>query len=313
MDNELEVAAVASLGGWLKKKPTAEHAVALGTPCANCSTPLQGPYCHHCGQLVESFHRSIGHLAEETVENLLHLDGRIWRTLPRLVLKPAELTRDYLEGRRAGQIPPLRLFLVVVLLFFVAGGLGERPSKADAKLPSRADVAAAKVGGTQVVVRPIQIEGAPKFLEAWFSPRMLYAQSHHREFSLALESWAHRFAILLLPATALMLGLLFIFQRRFFLYDHLIFSMHSLSFMGLLLSFNDILGALGAVGAVTALVALAMPVHLFAHMRGVYRTSIFGTLLRMALLFVMTCFVLVIGVTLLVVAGLAGMPLGSAA
>jgi hypothetical protein len=30
---------------------------------------------------------------------------------------------------------------------------------------------------------------------------------------------------------------------------------------------------------------LAAPVHLFAHLRGVYRTSIIGTLLRMAWLF----------------------------
>ena len=202
---------------------------------------------------------------------------------------------------------------MVVLLFFFAGGLVERPSKADAKLPSRGDVAAAKIGHTQVVVRPIQIEGTPKFLDAWISPRVLYAQSHRREFSLALESWGHRFAILLLPATALMLGLLFVFQRRFFLYDHLIFSMHSLSFMGLLLSVSDILDALGTVSAVTALMTLGMPVHLFVHMRGVYRTSIFGTLLRMALLFVMTCFVLFIGIALLVVAGLAGLPLGPSA
>ncbi|HEX4097048.1 MAG TPA: DUF3667 domain-containing protein [Caulobacteraceae bacterium] len=313
MDRELEIAAVASLGGWLKKRPKVEHAVALGTPCANCATPLRGPYCHHCGQLAEDFHRSIGHLVEETVENLLHLDGRIWRTLPRLVLKPAGLTRDYLEGRRAGQIPPLRLFLVVVLLFFLAGGLIDRSSNVSVKAPAAGDMPIADIGGAQVMVRPLHTAGAPKILQTWFLPRVLYAQSHHHEFSLILESWAHRFAILLLPVTALMMGVLFAFQRRFFLYDHLIFSMHSLSFMGLLLSINDVLGALGVIGAVTGLLSLVMPVHLFVHMRGVYRTSIFGTLARMTLLFVMTCVVLLIGIALLVLVGLAGLPTGAAA
>jgi hypothetical protein len=314
LDHELEVAAVASLGGWLKRKPKAEHAVALGTPCANCSTPLQGPYCYHCGQLAEDFHRSIGHLVEETVENLLHLDGRIWRTLPRLALKPAGLTRDYLEGRRAGQIPPLRLFLVVVLLFFLAGGLVDQPPNARVKAPVGGTTPLVDIAGAHVMVQTIHNgSGAPKIVTDWFLPRVAYAQAHHVEFSLVLESWAHRFAILLLPVTALMMGLLFAFQRRFFLYDHLIFSMHSLSFMGLLLSINDLLGALGVIGAVTGLLSLAMPVHLFVHMRGVYRTSIFGTVARMTLLFVMTCVVLLIGIVLLVMVGLAGLSPGAAA
>ena len=313
MDQELEVADAASLGGWLKRKPKPRHLAAVGTPCANCSTPLQGPYCHQCGQLAEDFHRSVGHLVEETAENLLHVDGRLWGTLPPLVLKPAKLTGDYLAGRRAGQIPPLRLFLVVVLLFFFAGSLVERPSNTELKSPAGAGNPSADLGGARLVVKPVHIDGAPKALEDWFSPRVLYAQSHHREFSLALETWAHRFAILLLPVTALMLGLLFVFQRKVFLYDHLVFSMHSLSFMGLLLSVSDILSALGVAGVVTGLMTLAMPAHLFVHMRGVYRIGVLGTLLRMALLFVMTCFVLILGVVLLVVVGLAGLPSGAAA
>ena len=41
---------------------------------ANCATPLQGPWCHACGQRGEDFHRSIVHLAE-----LFILDERSYR------------------------------------------------------------------------------------------------------------------------------------------------------------------------------------------------------------------------------------------
>jgi hypothetical protein len=58
--------------------------------------------------------------------------------------------------------------------------------------------------------------------------------------------------------------------------------MHSLAFQGLLLSAAMILG--GWVNAAWALLVLA-PVHLFVHMRGVYDTSIFGTLIRMLIVF----------------------------
>lgn len=59
----------------------------------------------------------------EVVEGLLHADGRLWRTLPDLMFRPGRLTRSFLEGHRAPQTPPPRLFLVVLLALFLVGGL----------------------------------------------------------------------------------------------------------------------------------------------------------------------------------------------
>ena len=94
----------------------------------------------------------------------------------------------------------------------------------------------------------------------------------------------------MLPIAALILGLLFVFQRRFYLFDHLIFVMHSLSFQGLLLSTVFLLDATGvtAITSGASLLLFASPVHLFVHMRGTYKSSILGTLLRMVLLFVLS-------------------------
>jgi hypothetical protein len=66
-------------------------------------------------------HRSVVHLAAEAVEGFTHFDGRFWRTLRRLLVNPGKLTRDYIEGRRASEIPPLRLFFVVLLIVFFVG------------------------------------------------------------------------------------------------------------------------------------------------------------------------------------------------
>jgi hypothetical protein len=85
----------------------------------------------------------------------------------------------------------------------------------------------------------------------------------------------------------LLLSLLFVFQRRLFVYDHAIFTMHSLSFMGLLFTLTSFLGMI-SLGGFSGLLSLAAPVHLFVHMRGVYRTSVLGTLIRMLLLFLLT-------------------------
>ena len=51
MTNELETAAAASAGGWLRwRRKQAD--IPPGTPCANCETPLVGTYCHACGQIA---------------------------------------------------------------------------------------------------------------------------------------------------------------------------------------------------------------------------------------------------------------------
>lgn len=244
--------------------------------CANCDASLVGPWCHACGQKGEDFHRSIWHLAAEAFEGLTHFDGRIWNTLPRLAIRPGRLTRDYLDGRRASQIPPFRMFLVVLLAVFLAGGLSFRPHVGDGHELSASDRA--------------QVEEAigaatldPSGIAAWVKAQAIRATHNPEPFVAALEHWAHRFAILMLPVAAALLGLLFLGRAGVYLFDHMIFAMHSLSFQGLLLSIAFLIGPIVGGGE---WLLLASPVHLFVHMRGTYGTGVAGTLVRMALLFV---------------------------
>jgi hypothetical protein len=91
-----------------------------GTICRNCGAPLQGAYCHHCGQSAH-LHRSLLHLVEEVLHGVLHFDAKGWRTLPLLVARPGLLTRRYIDGQRMRYVSPLALFLFTVfLMFFVA-------------------------------------------------------------------------------------------------------------------------------------------------------------------------------------------------
>jgi hypothetical protein len=125
-------------------------------------------------------------------------------------------------------------------------------------------------------------EKHPTGVNKWVRDHLLLIKNNQREFTMLLEERAHWVAIGMLPIAALILGLLFVFQRRFYLFDHLIFTMHSLSFQGLLFSAMFLLDSLGA--SFGGLLIFASPVHLFVHMRGTYKSSVFGTLLRMFLL-----------------------------
>lgn len=55
----------------------------------------------------------------EATEDLTHVDSRLWRTLIALLLKPGFLTREFIDGRRVSYLPPVRLYLVLSVLFFL--------------------------------------------------------------------------------------------------------------------------------------------------------------------------------------------------
>ncbi|MGH6992161.1 MAG: DUF3667 domain-containing protein, partial [Caulobacteraceae bacterium] len=197
----------------IAKEETAARVRPPGSPCANCGTTLEGPWCHACGQLAEDFeNRSLLSLAGETVEGLLHADGRLVATLRRLVLHPAALTCDYLSGKRASQLPPLRLFLVVVFLFFLAGALVPgHQLRSETARASQGDVGA---NVTQSVPREL----------AWLAPKIAYARAHPSALGEEIQSRLHDLAILFLPIATLIMALLFPFDRRFRIYDHAIFA-----------------------------------------------------------------------------------------
>ena len=59
-------------------------------------------------------------LHQVATEDLTHADSRLWRTLAALLFKPGHLTREFLAGRRARYLPPVRLYLVLSVLFFLS-------------------------------------------------------------------------------------------------------------------------------------------------------------------------------------------------
>ena len=300
MSGEIEAAAGDAVGGLFRFRRRVEHALPPGTPCANCGTPLMGPWCYACGQVGEDFHRSIWKLIAEAFESVLHLDGRVWATLPDLFRNPARLTRAYLEGHRAPQVPPFRLFLVVLVAVFLAGSLGNgsggRPAAISISTDAHGKVVATK-SKSLAQLTPAERAQLKADIETgsfntplgkagnqWLKDRIARVLDDPERFWLVLEAWGERFAFLALPMAVGLLSVAFVFQRRFYIFDHTVFSLHSLSAVGLMFAISEVLTPLLGQGA--GLILWGAPIHLFAHMRGVYRTSVIGTLARMAFLFV---------------------------
>ena len=260
------------------------HGLEIGTPCPNCGTALAGPWCYTCGQKGVEFRRSIWHLFAEAFESVTHFDGRFWKTLPPLVANPGKLTRDYLDGHRAAQIPPFRLFLIVLIAVFFAGSLNLQQNHLNIRF-APADTFIARDPTDRAEFKKAFDAARAKSGMGWLIERGETAVKDPQALLTAMEHWSHQFAILMLPIAALMLSLLFVFKRGVYVFDHLIFSMHSLSAQGLLLTGVFLAGL---VVTWEQWLLLLAPAHLFFHMRDTYRISTIGTLVRMFLLFTLS-------------------------
>jgi hypothetical protein len=125
--------------------------------CLNCGTRLLGEHCHACGQ-AGHVHRSLGGIAHEIGHGVFHFEGKIWRTLPMLILHPGTLTRRYVQGERVRFVSPLALFLFTVFLMFatisaVGGDISEMAQQAVSNTDSaetRAQLSAARAELTRI-------------------------------------------------------------------------------------------------------------------------------------------------------------------
>lgn len=100
----------------------AESATAVATEpprCRNCGAVADGAFCPACGQETKAALPRLGEFVREAAGRYVALDGRLWKTLGGLLLRPGYLTREYLAGRRRRYIRPSRLFLFTSLVFFL--------------------------------------------------------------------------------------------------------------------------------------------------------------------------------------------------
>ena len=112
--------------------------------CENCSALLTGRWCSQCGQAAIDYRRSFRHVIVDALDSFLNFESKFFATIGWLIARPWHLTNQFLAGRRVRYVHPLRLYLLVSILFFFvvnywAKSIHADPSKLSAD--DRADIA----------------------------------------------------------------------------------------------------------------------------------------------------------------------------
>jgi hypothetical protein len=169
--------------------------------CRNCSTPLQPEtgYCPRCGQKIIELDRPLSELLREVARETIDIDGRAMRTLWTLMRRPGVLTSEYLAGRRKLYSPPVRLYLVISVLFFLLtawvaekGILLDQGQTLEVDAAGQAHLFSDYVPKLMFVLLPV----FALLLKVAFRQRLYF---HHLIHSLHLHSAAYLVLALMLP------------------------------------------------------------------------------------------------------------------
>lgn len=178
---------------------------------------------------------------------LTHLDGRLWRTLVALLARPGRLTVEYFLDHRERYLPPVRLYLVMSLVFFAFVNLGEHAAPRVARGAESASTSGA--GCTQIAGADV----AARWLRT-ICQRV--AADNGASLLEAMRRNVPRMMFVFLPVLAGVLKLLYWRPRRLYV-QHLVFFLHTHAAM-----FIAILGMLLVDRVARALPATAGPLGL---------------------------------------------------
>jgi hypothetical protein len=187
--------------------PTTEQS----TGCANCSSDLHGGFCHLCGEKkIHDHDLTVKHFFLHAVHEFTHLDSKVFATVRYLFTRPGFLTQEYIAGRRSRYMKPLALFLIGSALYLLVGSFVmlspfdvHQLSKADKR--GQLDAAWTKLAEKKKVPKEVIIDRVQETM--------------HKITTAAL----------LADVLAMALLLAVLFRGRYFV-EHLVFSLHFMSF-----------------------------------------------------------------------------------
>ncbi len=257
--------------------------------CANCGARVSGKYCSQCGQRLEHEIHSVLHFTREATEDLTHADSRLWSTIIALLFKPGFLTREFLDGRRVRYLPPLRLYLVLSVLFFlIIGSSPHEPRVVNIKtgngtssvevLPAGSIAGfAAKPGETpqqrEERLCDSEYDGPARSFVLPFLQKGCRKIVSDRGRTVT-EAFMHnlpRAMFIFLPALALVMKAMYRRPRRYYV-EHLLFFVHNHAFVFLAFGLLALITRFVPVveNGLTSIVQLYVAYYLFVSMRQVY-------------------------------------------
>ena len=226
--------------------------------CLNCRYVVENRFCSNCGQENTDTRKTFHHLFIHFFADLTHYENAFWKTIKNLLFKPATLTTAYLSGKRLSYLAPVRLYIFISFItFFLITVFPNRDSTSSNSNDEKVMVKSAKeevIEKRKVNVFGVEFNSlkeldsiqkqAPQSekmsdFNYWVVEKVLTVTENNTKEELLekfLESFLHNLPKVLFIFMPFFAFNLWVFhnKKRWYYFDHGIFTLHYFSFLLLL-------------------------------------------------------------------------------
>lgn len=227
--------------------------------CLNCRHVVEQKFCPNCGQENTESRKTFHHLFIHFFEDLTHYENAFWKTIRNLLFKPSTLTKEYLSGKRLSYLAPVRLYIFIsfitfLLISFFPSHVSENFTKSQKEISSKileknksGDPKTHKKDHIELTsmkkIDSIQKYGKEKEklseFQYWAYEKAVHVTENNTTSEIIekfIESFLHnipKILFIIMPFFAFFLWL-FHDKKKWYYFDHGIFTLHYFSFLLLL-------------------------------------------------------------------------------
>jgi len=289
--------------------------------CLNCRHVVEQKYCPNCGQENTDSRKTFHHLFIHFFEDLTHYENAFWKTIRNLLFRPSTLTKEYLSGKRLSYLAPVRLYIFISFVTFLMIALF--PSHVTENLNKTEKELSTKIGkkdksginkihmNKHIELTPMkEIDSIQKYgkedeklseFQYWAYEKVVHVTEKNTTVEIVekfIESFVHnipKILFIIMPFFAFILWL-FHNKKKWYYFDHGIFTLHYFSFLLLIFlilfiiyKVTELFGANSPIGFVSDIANFAGIIWMFyyffpAHHR-FYGETRFVSFVKSVLLF----------------------------
>jgi len=256
--------------------------------CLNCRHVVEQKFCPNCGQENSDTRKTFHHLFVHFFEDLTHYENAFWKTIKNLLVKPSTLTKEYLSGKRLSYLAPVRLYIFISFITFLLiamfpNKVSEEINKSENQFvsqTSKKDKKDKKVVQTfdsksHFELKSMrEIDSIQKYgkedeklsdFSYWIYEKAVHVTEKNTKKEIIekfIESFIHNIPKILFIIMPFFAFFLWIFhsKKRWYYFDHGIFTLHYFSFLLLIFLILFIINKIGSIfegnGPITAIVNL---------------------------------------------------------
>lgn len=297
---------------YLKLKTMSHGRLREDTTCQNCGDEVEVRFCPSCGQENTETKKSFHYLFTHFLEDLVHYDNSFWKAIKYLLYTPATLSIIYLQGRRKVFMAPVKLFIFInFFAFFVFNAFVfhdmekavTTETDVNSQFLDKKNVFTNNkkfIGNNEITKESekswldVNINDKVTKLNQDYTLRQIYKMMFNKAIS-NLPKWIFFF----MPFFAFGLWLTHN-KKKWWFFDHGIFTFHFFSTVLLILSFSAIISTLVGLtpyecnGWYEFLVFLILQIIFFTSYRKFYKESRIITFLKLVFIYLFNFIMLLI-------------------